>query len=664
MTALQVNYSLKAKLTALFILMLLLPAAIIGYVADMKARDLLHEGVLAEKQAHARRAAEKLEQYLVDSSVSISALANMPALRAMKAPEQVDALKAFQTGLGTFELIFVIDAAGNIQNTYPQTDFGGKTNFTDRQWYKDVVSKQSVVISDTYISAFTKQATAPIVAPIRDDKGIVIGYVGGNLSLSNLKGIADELSAGGTGNGIIVDKAHYYLQDSRNEKHATSHEQLNFEKLRTIIEQGKSSVTQVMHEGVPVLVAFAPVPAAGWSVFGLQHAEEAAASANDLRVAIIGVLIASVLLAAGLVSWYVKQTVSPLLAVANSAGLVAAGDLTAEDIQYTASDEIGCLVMSFTDMKSHLRTIIHHVTATADTLTQSAQTLAATSEQSAASSANVAQASSDIVAKVENQAQKIAIVTSAAVSVSESAQKTAAVVAEVSKQAQETARQAESGSSLIESAVDQMHAIEIAVEKSSQAAAILDQRSQVIGVILNTISGIANQTNLLALNAAIEAARAGEAGRGFSVVAEEVRKLAEQSEAAARQIANELEEIQNGTTAVVQSMAEGIAEAKTGGTAALAAGQAFQRIRELVDQVAKDSQAVTASVTNVSATTKDLAVHIQAIEKIGEEMVTDISNVSAAAQEQNAAMEEIAAASAQLTGLAEILDQSVNKFHS
>jgi methyl-accepting chemotaxis protein len=354
--------------------------------------------------------------------------------------------------------------------------------------------------------------------------------------------------------------------------------------------------------------------------------------------------------------------VSPLLALANSAGQVAAGNLTTEDVHYAADDEIGRLVSSFADMKSHLRTIIHNVASTTDTLTQAAQTLAATSEQSAAASSHVAQASSDITEKVETQAEKLAFVTGTAVSVSDNMQAAAAVVSAVSQRAQETASQAEAGAAVIGRVVEQMHTIETAVGQSAQAAENLNQRSQVIGTILETIAGIAAQTNLLALNAAIEAARAGEAGRGFSVVAEEVRKLAEQSETAAHQVASELEEIQNGTTAVSQSMTKGMAEAQTGVSAVLTAGQAFQRIRELVDQVAKDTQTAADSIASVSTTTKDMSVHIQTVEKIGIGIVSDISNVSAAAQEQNAAMEEIAASSTQLTSLAENLDQAVNKF--
>ena len=103
---------------------------------------------------------------------------------------------------------------------------------------------------------------------------------------------------------------------------------------------------------------------------------------------------------------------------------------------------------------------------------------------------------------------------------------------------------------------------------------------------------------------------------------------------------------------------------KPGATTVITAGQAFERIHELVDQVAKDTQAAAVSIASVSTMTKDVASHIQTVEELGIKMVDDISHVSAAAQEQNAAMQEIAAASAQLTSLAENLDQAVNKFHS
>ena len=664
MTIAQRQWSLKTKLTALFIIMLLLPAVIIGFAADWKARSLLHNGVMNEKQANATRAAEKLDQYLTDSTASINALAKLPSVQAMRSPEQAAALQAFQTGLGSFELLFVIDTAGDIQNTFPPSDFGGKRNFADRQWYKDVTAKQDAVISDTYVSAFTRQATAPIVAPLRNAQGTVVGYVGGNLSLANLKEIADALKVGETGNGIILDKAQFYLQDSRNEGRAAEHEQFSAASLMSLIRQGQAVTTVVEHEGEATLAAYSPVGKTGWAVLGLQHAAEASANANDLRILIISVLLVSALLAAALVSWYVKRTVAPLVAVAVGAERRAAGNLAADKIVYSARDEIGRLVVSFSDMRTHLRDMIGQVTGSANTLTEASATLSATSEQSAAASTHVAQASSDIVEKVERQSQKLALVTANAADVAENVQQAAAVFDTVSRQAQATAGQAEAGAGMIGNTVEQMRAIDQAVEKSAQAAEALQQRSQVIGAILETVAGIAAQTNLLALNAAIEAARAGEAGKGFAVVAEEVRKLAEQSEAATHQIAGELEEIKTGTIAVTQSMRDGMEEAKTGVETALRAGDAFQRIRQLIEQVAKDTQAAAAAITAVSAKTNEVSTHIRSVETLGAEIVSDIANVSAAAEQQNASMQEIAAASSQLTHLAETLDQMVKRFQT
>ena len=106
-----------------------------------------------------------------------------------------------------FELVLWADEKGFVDGqTFPYTDFGGKKDFTDRQWWRDVSKQQKPLISDTYVSAFTNQATAPIVAPVVDKNGITVGYVLGNLKLENVTTLAQQLNDGNTGKGIILDK--------------------------------------------------------------------------------------------------------------------------------------------------------------------------------------------------------------------------------------------------------------------------------------------------------------------------------------------------------------------------------------------------------------------------------------------------------------------------
>ena len=178
-------------------------------------------------------------------------------------------------------------------------------------------------------------------------------------------------------------------------------------------------------------------------------------------------------------------------------------------------------------------------------------------EQSATSATEVANSICEVASGME---QQVIAVQKALLTV----EKISIIIGDITNEVAQTAdssdnaaKYAKDGMSLIEQAIKQMTHIDASVEKSSGSIAKLSAHSKEIGNIVKTISNIAGQTNLLALNAAIEAARAGESGRGFAVVADEVRKLAEQSQAAAKEIANMISEVQEDTEAAVLAMSSG-----------------------------------------------------------------------------------------------------------
>lgn len=207
-----------------------------------------------------------------------------------------------------------------------------------------------------------------------------------------------------------------------------------------------------------------------------------------------------------------------------------------------------------------------------------------------------------------------------------------------------------------------MAAISQSVSRSAQVVTTLGARSQEIGQIIDTISGIASQTNLLALNAAIEAARAGEQGRGFAVVAEEVRKLAEQSQEAAKKIAQLIGEIQSETATAVAAMDAGTKEVEQGNQVVATAGDAFQEISSFIAVI---SEQVTAMSEAFSAITKGNEIMVSSIHTIDEhsrQTSEQTQTVSAATEEQSASMEEIASSSQALSCMAEELRETVAKF--
>ena len=653
---------LKTRLTLAFIAMTFIPAAIIGYAANDKANTILHDQMTVEKTAQVNRVSEKLDQYLLDGSVIIKALAKTPAMMKMGSAEQAAELKAFKEGVGMFELLFVVSPAGIIQNTYPFTDFGGKTDFTDRQWYKDVSLRKDVVISDTYISAFTKMATVPIVAPIYDDNQKIVGYVGGNLSLGNLKEISNTLNQGKTGRGIILDKNCYYLQDSRDEEKGKKHDQYENPEVKQIVSSEQSMTKTINLNGMPTVIAFSPIGKTGWAVVETQDQKEAMSNANDLKYIIVSVLFGAVLISAGLISWYIRKALLPITKLSVLSEKVAGGELTIPDVEYQSADEVGTLIHSFNRMKNSLQIIIGQLAFTSQTVHNSVDVLTTTSGQSAKSSGYIAQAATELFGNIENQAQRISSVRTTIDTVFDNIKCMSNSVEAVSIKTEETLNQASDGQEAIHKAVVQMQSIETAVEKSSDAARMLNGRSKEIEAILNTITAIAGQTNLLALNAAIEAARAGEAGRGFSVVAEEVRKLAEQSQDAVKQIETELGAIQHDTQSVVLSMELGTQEVTMGVSTVQQAGESFSKIVALIEEVTTQIKSIIFSVQKVVDGSEQALAGVQEIDDVGEAMVIKVQNVSASAQQQSASMQEIAASSEELNRIATDLAAQLNKF--
>jgi methyl-accepting chemotaxis protein len=275
--------------------------------------------------------------------------------------------------------------------------------------------------------------------------------------------------------------------------------------------------------------------------------------------------------------------------------MVAANNLAADDMEVNCNDEMGHAAEGLNKMKNGLREVILSIASTAEEVSGSSRDISTTASHSAASAKNQKQQVEQIAATLEEMAATVLDVSQHAVTVARSAESAA-----------ESAR---NGGSIVEDVLDRMRAIAQSVGESAAKIEQLSARSDEIGRIVGVIDEIATQTNLLALNAAIEAARAGEQGRGFAVVAGEVRRLAERTTAATREIAVVIENVQMTTTEAVRQMRGGTAMVESGVEVAGKAGDSMQKIiREaatvgtMVAQIAAAAtqQAIATDAVNAS----------------------------------------------------------------
>jgi methyl-accepting chemotaxis protein len=328
-----------------------------------------------------------------------------------------------------------------------------------------------------------------------------------------------------------------------------------------------------------------------------------------------------------------RMITRPLAALADDAQQIASGDLTVQ-IQIRSKDEIGILAASFNSMADGLRSAIRQVSDTSSSLTSAASELLATSE----SISNGADA-------VANQAQTVA---TAGEEMAATSNDIASNCQSAAAGALDASNSASDGSVVVDKTVQAMGQIARRVKETADTVARLGQRSDQIGQIVGTIEDIADQTNLLALNAAIEAARAGEQGRGFAVVADEVRALAERTTRATKEISDMIRSIQSETRSAVTVMEEGVHEVAQGTDEAARSGLALQTIMELVNNVSMQISQVATAAEEQTATTNEISQNML--------QITDVVQQTAQGAKQSEA------AAAELSKLAADLESLVHRF--
>ncbi|MEW6582710.1 MAG: methyl-accepting chemotaxis protein [Actinomycetota bacterium] len=393
---------------------------------------------------------------------------------------------------------------------------------------------------------------------------------------------------------------------------------------------------------------------------GVAAAESTAGTA---RAVSIGVLGASFLLALLMAVLITRSITRPLGALEERLRDIADGDgdLT-QRVDESRRDELGAVGRAFNRFAGQVQDIVRQVQAAARTQSQVAREMADASAQAGVA---VSQIAATIEEMARGATEQAAGTHDATTTVGEMAQGVTQVAeggALAASAAEDAGEAAAQGAEVVTEATEAMGRVHERVELASEVISGLDAKSQAIGEIVGAIDGIASQTNLLALNAAIEAARAGDQGRGFAVVAEEVRQLAEESQAAAASIGRIVGDIQQETQRAVEAMHAGREEVELGVASVGKAGDAFGRIRGQVDRVVTEVSSVAAASRQLAASAAQTQEQIAAVAAVSEESAAATQEVSASTEETSASSEQVSASAQRLAEDAEELDRLVARF--
>jgi methyl-accepting chemotaxis protein len=346
------------------------------------------------------------------------------------------------------------------------------------------------------------------------------------------------------------------------------------------------------------------------------------------------VLSALALLVGGLFSTLVTKSITkPVDELLALNSRLADGDLTVK-IDLSSNDEIGLLADSSRQMVASMREILSKVAETSGLVASASHQLQATAGQIATGAEEVAVQTGTVATASEEMA-----------ATSGDIARSCSMAAERSKQSSDSAAK---GGVVVHETISGMHRIATQVKQSAQTVESLGVRSEQIGEIVGTIEDIADQTNLLALNAAIEAARAGEQGRGFAVVADEVRALAERTSVATKEISEMIRAIQKETKAAVVAMEQGVSEVEKGAETSEKSGEALQEILAHIEEVSMQINQIAIAAEEQTATTSEIS--------------SNVMQVTQVVQETSRGAHETATASAQLATNAQLLQSLVQRF--
>ena len=603
--------------------------------------------------------AKSLGDFGKQQQMVLHGAAQQPALREyLRAQhdngEAAGFLAAMSLSASEVNSFFLFDTEGTQLINRLHGKEGSLKNFAHRAYIRETFQGKSGLSDTPSKSSITGKAIVGVADAIKDDAGKVLGGVGMAYAIDGLmENYINDIRLGKSGypyilapTGIMIGhpESGLVLQDVSKE-----------EGIARILA-APSGTQALSRNGVEKMLAWATVPGWNWKVVITMDRAEIEAAASNQRNIMVGAGFVAILLLA-----LEKIIVKPLQELESYARSVAAGELDRK-LTLERRNEIGKLADSLRSMVCSLKgKIIEADEKSAHAQEESARAAKATEEADAARIAAehakaegmlqaatklegvveaVTSASEELAAQVEQASRGAGRQTARVGETATAMEQMNATVLEVARNAGQAADsahnakgKAEDGAEVVARVVTDISRIQTSAVELKNAMTSLGKQAESTGQILGVISDIADQTNLLALNAAIEAARAGEAGRGFAVVADEVRKLAEKTMTATKEVGDAIRDIQNGTRQNVGNVDQVVGMIDSTTELAGTSGNALREIVELVDATAQQVQSIATAAEEQSATSDEINRSIEDVNRISLETSTAMQHSAGAVAE-------------------------------
>ncbi|MEN1833106.1 methyl-accepting chemotaxis protein [Pseudomonas lijiangensis] len=599
------GFSKKILLAAALIVVVAFSAFIV--INDYRQRQTLKSNVLSELQQLGTLTTQNIQTWLESRSQLLQSMAQQIAVDGKALPQLQRAI-----GLQAYSENFQLSYFGSTEGVMFSIPAGNRAADYDpraRGWYKAAQNAPGIIVTEPYIAASSGKLVVTLATPVKIQNQFA-GVAGADISLDSISKTINALNFGGHGYAYIVSADGKILIHPDSKLVLKNISEAYPDNTPKIV----AGVTEITSGGKTEFVSFTPVQGistANWYVALVLDQEAAYSMLSEFRTSAItamGVVVLVIILLLGLL---IRVLMQPLHQMGRAMRDIAdgEGDLT-KRLAITSQDEFGELAQSFNHFVERIHTSIREVASTAGQLGEVAT--------------RVVKASNSSMTNSDQQANRTESVAAAINQLGAAAHEIAQNAARTSQQSSDASDLAGEGQSVVQQTIAAMNELSGKISESCVNIESLNGKTANIGQILEVITSISQQTNLLALNAAIEAARAGEAGRGFAVVADEVRNLAHRTQDSAQQVQTMIEELQVGAREAVVNMTESQRQSEDSVSIANRAGERLGSVTRRIDEINGMNQSVATATEEQTAVVESINVDITHINTLNQQGVDNL----------------------------------------
>ncbi|MGE5627236.1 MAG: methyl-accepting chemotaxis protein [Solirubrobacterales bacterium] len=662
------KFTLKAKLMVIFLVLTSVPLGILGFYSYKMSHDTIQTEVQQRLVECTTQASQIIDKQIesVKSAMQIASLNTNLAIAAEGSDKAyIDSafsyIQNIQKGSNnSIESVIIADSTGKAVMTSEAVNPG--MDLSDRDYFKAAMSG-SASVSNVIISKISGKPSITVAYPLKNGEKIT-GVIVGVIPFDYISKYAASIKVGNSGYAYMIDKTGLVVYHPVSEKVLKENlVDTKSPELKKLVEEmiaGKSGEGFYTYEGVYKYVSFKQT--GNWAIAVTANYNDYMSSTLSIKRNTIILIIIAIIIAMG-IAYFVssKYIINPIKKLEELMKLAGEGDLTVS-VEIKTNDEIKELGDSFNAMIAHQKDIVTNVQNAAQQLNAASEEMAASSEEMGAATEEINSSIIEVSNDAEKQNDSIISASEVMVQLSSLVQLAQNRAQITSGNAENTRKVADLGRNKVEETVRAMDVISSSAAETSDSLGIVNSLSNQVAGIIGTINDIAEQTNLLALNAAIEAARAGENGKGFSVVAEEVKNLSEESNSRAKEIDTLVGQMVNQIESAVVSMNKAKAEVDKGVAVASDTDASFIDIINSVEEMVRNINEIDEITKDEVASSDKIVSLINELATLTENTTAQSKSVSVAANDQVSAMENITATAEETSSMSEELSRLVEKF--